>query len=175
MIKKAHYCEGRDARVAFVFSAPGRHEELQGAPVSGMTGSNLDAALLVLHAARPELFPSTARYDYRITNAFAGVLHEGAHGRTEATPKEILEPANVERVLKELEGVESAILCGGKPALLKDRIEAHGLRAAVVCHCGNRGLVGRYAGRPELAALATGSERRLKRAGLWAEEILSQL
>src|SRR5436305_7767221 len=96
-ITKPHFCEGKDAKVAFVFSAPGRHEELQGAPVSGMTGSNLDAALLVLHAARPDLFPSTARYDYRITNAFAEVLHEGAHGRTEATPKEILEPANVER------------------------------------------------------------------------------
>ena len=175
MIKKAHYCEGRGARVAFVFSAPGRHEELQGAPVSGMTGSNLDAALLVLHAARPELFHSTARYDYRITNAFAGVLHEGAHGRTEATPKEILEPANVSRVLSELSGVRAAVLCGAKPQLLREKIEAAGIKTVCACHCGNRGLVGRYAGRPELAALATGSERRVKRAGLWAEEILAQL
>lgn len=175
MRKTAHYCEGRGARVAFVFSAPGRHEALQGAPVSGMTGTNLDAAIRVLRRARPGLFHSEDRYDYRITNAFAGVLHAGAHGRTEATPKEILEPANRARVLRELSGVGIAVLCGGKPALLRDHLESAGIKTVVVCHCGNRGLIGRFAGHPALKRLAVASDRRVKRAELWAEAILSGL
>jgi hypothetical protein len=67
------------------------------------------------------------------------------------------------------------VLCGNKPQLLKAAIEGAGVRVACACHCGNRGLVGRYAGHAALASLDTGAKRRIKRAELWAGEILAQL
>ena len=123
----AHYCPGLPGiRVGFLFSAPGRLEEEKGAPVAGVTGANLDAALAWLHANDPAAFPSADRYDYRITNAFAEVLYEGMHGRTEATKAEVLAPENLARVRAELSGVEAIVLCGGKACLVRPALEAAG-------------------------------------------------
>ncbi len=173
----AHYCPGvPGVRVAFLFSAPGRLEEEKSAPVAGVTGANLDAALAWLRGVEPALFPSGNRYDYRVTNAFAEVLYEGKHGRTEASRAEVLAPANVARVLRELDGVEAVVLCGGKACLLKPALEAAGLIVVEACHCGNRGLVGRYrSSRPELSALASSKERSRKRAELWGADVLAAL
>lgn len=174
---RAHYCPGLPGvRVAFLFSAPGRLEERAGAPVAGGTGANLDDALAWLHRQAPGLFPSPRRYDYRVTNAFAEVLYEGKHGRTEASKAEILAPENLARVLRELEGVEAVVLCGGRACLVKPALESAGLKVVEACHCGNRGLVGRYrTSHPEVSVLATGSERRRKRAELWGADVLAAL
>lgn len=173
----AHYCHGLPgARVAFLFSAPGRLEEAKGAPVAGVTGANLNAALAWLREQEPALFPSADRYDYRVTNAFAEVLYEGKHGRTEATRAEVLAPSNVQRVLEELKGVEAVVLCGGKACLIRPALEAAGLAVVEACHCGNRGLVGKYrTSHPELSALASSKDRSRKRAELWGADVLAAL
>lgn len=171
-----HFCRGKKASVAFVFSAPGKREEESGAPVSGATGENLDAALRTLHRAARSLFPSERRYDYRITNAYAGILHKGKHGRTEASRAEILADDNLARVLSELRGARTAVLCGGKAALLRGPLEAAGIRTILAAHCGARGLSGLYpCVHPALRGLISGRERRLKRAELWARRILKSL
>lgn len=173
----AHYCPGLPGvRVAFLFSAPGRLEEAKGAPVAGVTGANLDAALAWLHGVEPARFPSGSRYDYRVTNAFAEVLYEGKHGRTEASRAEVLAPANVERVRRELAGVEAVVLCGGKACLLRPALEEAGLAVVEACHCGNRGLVGRYrSAHPELSALGSSKARSRRRAELWGADVLAAL
>jgi uracil-DNA glycosylase len=93
-----HFCRGHIA-VAFVFSVPGAKEMLDGKPVAGETGTNLDSALVRLKRARPTLFPSSHRYEYRITNAFSRPIAAAlGHRTSEAPDTEIQAPHNVQRV-----------------------------------------------------------------------------
>ena len=172
-----HFCPGlSNTTVAFIFSAPGRREAEEGVPVAGITGKNLDAALKILHRESPALFPSTSRYEFRISNAYVGVLHKNKDGRTEGTKREILDDGNIARVLKDIAGVKVVILCGLKPGYLRDRITNAGFYTAIACHCGNRGLSQTFQNsHPSLKGIKNSTERTSKRTELWAHDILRQL
>ena len=139
-VVSAHYCHGT-LLTAFVLSVPGAKEVSAGKPVSGDTGKNLDAALQCLHSIDPANFPSTARYDYRITNAFSEPRAKSlGHGSSEAKPSEIRADKNVARVIEDLSGCELVILCGNKAQLLAMALKQCGKRVIKVPHPGNRGL-----------------------------------
>ena len=121
-----HFWPGK-LRTAFVFSVPGRHEKTCSQPVAGATGRNLEDALTILHRRRPDLFGSSKRYDYRITNAYdKPIWPKQNKGRSEATAGEIEGRSNRDRVVRELKGCNLIVWCGKKAqhveSLVADRL-----------------------------------------------------
>ena len=171
--KIMHFEHGQHP-IAFVFSAPGAKEKLSGRPVTGDTGTNLEEALEYLVQARPDVFLSRARYDYRITNAFSQPLATSlGDSRTEATRREILLPANVLRVQQELKGVQLVMLCGAKAGYLHDVLRESGVEVIRCSHTSNRGLVSKHSTASRGGA--TPEERRALRVRAWAKCLLEQL
>ncbi|WP_177225034.1 hypothetical protein [Variovorax sp. 770b2] len=171
--RNMHFHAGKHS-TAFCFSVPGAKEKDSGMPVTGMTGKNLEEALAILTQARPEAFPSPARFDYRITNAFAPALARSlGDERTEATRREILDPVNVARVRQELEGMQLVVLCGNRATYLKEDLLKAGLNVIQCSHTSNQGLNSRH----NSAALRapTPNERRKQRIHSWAMSLLVQL
>lgn len=157
----AHYCRGK-LPTAFVLSVPGAAEADKRRPVSGDTGKNLDLALACLSSRNPTLFPSSRRYDYRITNAFAEPRAKSlGHASSEAKASEIRTSANIARVIKDLSGCNLVLLCGKKAQLLSAAIEACGMQVVKVPHPGHRGLNKAFSTYPK--------ERRIYR---WAKSAL---
>lgn len=169
-----HFWRGR-ITVALVFSAPGEEELRQGRPVAGDTGTNLELALSHLRAAQPTLFPSSHRYDYRLTNAWPEPLAASlGHRASEARDSQIRDSDNVRRVLHELEGCHLVILSGNKARLLGGSIRGSGRTVIEVPHVGNRGLNGAF-GTPPGLRLASPYARREHRVQLWALTVLQTI
>lgn len=164
--------------VAFMFSAPGTHEAQRGRPVAGATGTNLSIGLEFLHAARPDLFPSLDRYNYRIANAYAKPLSLAlGSGRSEASDREILENGNIDRVITDLNGCNLVVLCGGKARLLSAEIERQlGCRTLTCTHTSTRGI-SRLPVSTNEAALTGPTKQHPKRGRMfsWANGLLNQL
>ncbi|WP_116644909.1 uracil-DNA glycosylase family protein [Salinivibrio sp. HTSP] len=171
----SHFWKGDSAsRVAFVFSTPGRIEGEKGRPVSGDTGKNLDAILKHLRDFDESLFPSNDRYFYRITNASTKVMFLAQNdGKTEDTDKNISRLSNVERIKREIEGVECVILCGAKAKKLGKHLD--GVIVVESCHMGFRGLRQTFKNRSENLRDIGKSDRDSKRRELCADIIKKQL
>ncbi|WP_164868460.1 hypothetical protein [Hydrogenophaga sp. NH-16] len=133
---------------------------------------NLTLALRFLVSKEPNLFPSTDRYGYRISNAFdqpmATSLNSGA---SEAKASQILEPGNVKRVVEELEGCGLVVLCGRKAQLLTKEIERAGMTVVHAWHTGNRALIAKYQGE-DVARASTALARQELRVQKWAKDLL---
>ncbi|TAN14605.1 MAG: hypothetical protein EPN35_14900 [Rhodanobacter sp.] len=176
MILKAapHLCPGK-LHTAFVFSVPGRHEEKGSQPVAGATGTNLNNALAILHVRRPDLFESSEKYDYRITNAYhKPIWPKQNNGRSEATADEIKGPSNRDRVVRELEDCTLIVWCG-KKAQHVERLVANRLARKIhieVPHLSPRALWSLKVppGSPSLEG-ATVYEARIE---LWVARVLEQ-
>lgn len=174
MPSSCHFCEG-SILIAFVFSVPGATESRDGAPVAGDTGENLSSALEHLHSARPRLFPSLNRYDYRITNAFQEPTAEAlGHKRSEASDSDVRSPLNVQRVLADLDGCSLVILSGNKAKLLATDIRNAEMAVIEVPHVGNKGLNNSFE-VPVNMASASSSDRRRYRIHLWGNAVLEQI
>lgn len=168
----AHFSEGH-IPVAFVFSAPGEKERLAMKPVAGETGDNLESALGHLHEARPKLFPSVHRYDYRITNAWSEpIAVSRGHRSSEARDSEIRDPRNVQRVLRELEGCKLVVLSGDKARLVAQELRESGKSVVEVPHVGNKGLNVSFKLSQGPAAPPA---RRARRVQLWATKVLKAI
>jgi uracil-DNA glycosylase len=162
--------------VAFVFSVPGARELKEGKPVAGVTGENLAFALEFLQSAKREMFPSIDRYAYRITNASMDPLARSLRSPTsEATPSEIIERANVDRVVRELAGCKVVVLCGRRAQLLSGAAQAVGRTVVDACHTSNQALNGKYKDIGMSPASSSSAERRRTRCKLWAEEVLQSI
>jgi hypothetical protein len=168
MSTQTQYLNHGNLDVAFVFSAPGTKESINGRPVAGATGENLEFALAHLCQKQPNYFTSLNRYDYRITNAFQSALSIGlGSGRSEASSAEILKPANVRRVVDELEGCRLVILCGNKAQLLQATLRHSEFRVVCVTHTSNQALSSKH--NTSLAKRdASPTDRRRLRAEAWA-------
>lgn len=167
----AHFSRGR-LPIAFVFSVPGEEECRAGKPVAGETGVNLELALQRLNAARPQLFSSLQRYDYRITNtATEPIAVSLGNSSSEPTNAEVIAPFNLERILKEVDGCSLIILCGRKPKLISSAIAIAGRTVLCTWHVGNKALNGKYK-LPNTFKSATPFARREERSRLWAEDLL---
>lgn len=86
---------------------------------------------------------------------------------SQAGDSQILESANVKRVLRELDGCNIVVLCGRRAQLLAEEIRKS--HKTVICagHTSNRALSGKYK-TTEVTGLLNSLERRKKRAELWA-------
>ena len=113
-----HFCKGKHTNIALVFSAPGRVEEENGKPVSGMTGKNLRAVLTLLRD-KNELFKKyNDLYEFRITNAVSTVEYNSKTGRSEAGTTEIKDVKNIQRLEQELKDIKDYIIFFGNKAQL---------------------------------------------------------
>ncbi len=105
--------EGKpDIMTAFLFSCPGQEEEKSGKLVNGQTGKNLDIMLSILNKSHPQLFPSSDRYDYRITNSSEKIHYKAFDGRSEPSAAEIKSAVNIGRLENDLRGYECVITFG---------------------------------------------------------------
>ena len=166
-----HYCHGKLA-TAFVLSVPGADEQHCGKPVSGDTGANLDAALVLLNTKNAKLFPSALRYDYRITNAFAEPRAKSlGHASSEAKTSEIRNPQNIARVITELAGCNVVVLCGRRAQLLYGQVSGSAKVVIKVAHPGNRGLNRAFPGSTPADSPNGAKQHRIKQ---WANAVLKQ-
>lgn len=132
--RTAHYNPGRqDIRVAFILSCPGSAEDAVQRPASGQTGENLERRIARWHVQRPDLFISTERYDYVITNAHSRVEFKKKTGRSEASDAEVLDDKNIKRIAREVAGCEVVICLGKKASLVKSRLQEAGFNGTVAC------------------------------------------
>lgn len=117
MLTRINYNKGNNiSSVSFLFACPGQHEEKLGRVVAGNTGKNLNRLLESLsHSSNPkikELFPSSDRYDYLITNASDIIHYPALDGRSLPAKKEYMAEENIERLYAELKGVQYVIAFG---------------------------------------------------------------
>lgn len=170
-----HYCHGL-LDVAFVFSAPGSIEKLAVAPTSGVTGDHFEIVLKRLNHAYPDIFRSTHRYDYRITNAFTEPLARTlGHDRTEAGSAHIKTASNRNRILGELDGMRLVVLCGRKAGLLAP--ELGGFALVKTGHLSQNGLNSTWPTRvlgPDAHRLSS-EERRHLRLAAWECDVIAQV
>lgn len=166
---KAHYCGGK-LPVAFVLSAPGSKENEDGMPVAGKTGANLEDCVRLLSKMRPDWFPGTCRYDYRITNASSEVEFKAMTGRSEASLVKVR--GRIGDVVAELEGCRLVILCGKRAQSLLGGVKSgmSGVAFVRVCHPGVRGMTATYRG-DRFRALMNASDRSSARRRAWVEDV----
>lgn len=140
-------------------------------PASGDTGENLEAGLTWLNSHAPKLFPSTHRYDYRITNAFAEPRARAlGHNSSEAKDSEVRASENMARVIEELADCSLVLLCGRKAQLLSTAIQASGASVIKIPHPGHRGLNRAF---PHIQAKGIATYPNQQRIELWAQAVLA--
>lgn len=140
-----HNKPGKEYKVAFVFSCPGRYEKEAGHPAAKATGTNLQKLLLKLSQilVRNDL----TRDNITITNAWDRVEYVKLTKRSEATDGEILTPENIRRLVKELAHVtEFIVFCGAKAKLASKEIVRSNLLTnkptfLFLEHLGTRGML----------------------------------
>ena len=158
------------ASLAFVFSCPGQKEELLGHPCAGATGRNLDAALPKLHALAPQIFTSSSRAAYVLTNSWSQIEYPAKTGRSEATAAEILSPDNLDRLERELANITTILICGQKAKHAVLELQAQGrlnnAKIAIVMHLSPLAVNSHAAWRGK-----SGDER----LALWAADAIAQL
>jgi hypothetical protein len=170
----SHYNHG-NLPLAFVFSVPGAVESSTHRPVSGVTGENLSIALCHLHLWRPEVFGSTDRYAYRITNAFNNPIAKSLGNKsTEASKRDVLSLENIDRVIQETEGCNIVVLCGLRAQLLSSHLSKAGAVTFNAWHTSSQALNSKY-NCSSIKELADADLRRKNRALLWANDLASLL
>lgn len=170
-----HYCEGDPEfnQTAFVFSVPGKCEEANGKPVSGLTGENLKVALHHLQRERPDIFGTDDRYRYRITNAYwKSIFARQDNGRTEATQKQVHGESNLSRLLQELGDCSLVVLCGVKAQSVGDYLRGRlpDLHQIKVPHIGLRGL--QTFNDENIWAIPNARDRTEARLRAWSRQVL---
>lgn len=135
-----HLQQGKERKVAVVFSCPGRHEELAGFPAAHLTGRNLDLLLSLL--ARELKRDDLTRGNITITNAWSRVEYRAKTGRSEATVQEVEGAENVKRLQRELEEVSDFIIfCGARAKAAARHLQlGRKPRLVFIRHPGLRGL-----------------------------------
>jgi hypothetical protein len=116
-----HNEPGKENKVAFVFSCPGRYEKEAGHPAAKTTGVNLNKLLIKVSnlLARDDL----TRKNITITNAWDRVEYKALTKRSEATDEEIQTQDNIGRLTRELAHVtELIVFCGTKAKLASESI-----------------------------------------------------
>lgn len=144
MIEYLSRNEGKNNKVAFVFSCPGAAEEKNNRLVSGTTGKNLNKIICILRQdfSCEHIFDSENRYDYRITNASMKVHYKSKDGRSEPTKKEITALENIQRLTEDLKEYKIIITFGNNAKFAvnqcKDKFE--NLKIIDVRHLGLQSL-----------------------------------
>lgn len=135
-----HLQVGKSKEVAFVFSCPGRYEEVAGEPAAKVTGKNLSILLGKLGIALNK--SDLDRRNITITNAWSRVEYEKKTGRSEATTSEINSDANIARLRSELVGVtELVVCCGDKAKIAVDACcLSENVKVVFIKHLSTRGL-----------------------------------
>lgn len=170
----AHYWQGH-LPVAFVFSVPGARERSASRPAAGTTGENLDFALTHLNASLPNLFPSTYRYAYRITNAYSTPIAKSlGDSSSQATDSKVITSDNINRVLHDLDSCHTVILCGLKAQLLENSIRQPSRTVVCGWHTSNQAISRKF-NSPETRILSDSIARRQLRVRLWAEDLLRSI
>ncbi|HMN78230.1 MAG TPA: hypothetical protein PKC97_19430 [Burkholderiaceae bacterium] len=158
-------CPG--ATVGFVFICPGRFEASRGYPCAAGTGANLARALIELNRSLPDIFRSSSRSEYVITNSWPTVEYPKLTGRSVPTEAEVLADVNLDRLRAEIDGLQVVIACGAQAhAALRALADCRrdGPRVAYARHLSQRSV--------NMIAGATDTPGRIR---AWCDGVLAQL
>lgn len=175
-----HYKIGKEDKIAFVFSCPGRNEEIAQEPASGITGKNLEILLKILNTKLGDRLSFT-RENITITNATENIEYKKKTGRTEATPNEVLDANNLKRLYDEIKHINDLIICSGKNAdlAISQVLKMHpDVIANKVCisHLGMKSINGAIKKDINGTELKNGdAENTKKRLEVIASEIIGQI
>lgn len=114
-----------NTNIAFVFSCPGSAEEAAGHVCAGKTGKNLEILIEYYAEQRPDVFTSSFKSDYTITNASDIVHYPALTNDSEASLTEISASENIERLKKDLRGCHTVICMGAKANYAVSRANIH--------------------------------------------------
>ncbi len=162
----AHAQPCPEARTGFVFICPGRHEANRGYPCAAGTGANLNRVLEVLHQRRPDLFPSASRWQYVVTNSWDRVEYPALTGRSVPTEGEVLMPANLERLAREIAALERVVACGAQAQAAIRALKAGGRFQGEVAF-------GRHLSQRSVNMIPGGTDTP-SRIARWCEDLLAQ-
>jgi uracil-DNA glycosylase len=127
--------EGKNNKIAFVFSCPGQEELNSEKLVFGQTGRNLESLLEELKRRDFIKEDFKDRYDFTITNSYNKVHYKGYldknDKRTEPLLSEVRTSENIERLTTELKEAE-IIICFGKRPKIALEICKNNLKARVL-------------------------------------------
>jgi hypothetical protein len=138
-----HFNQGKYKDVAFVFSCPGKEEQENNRPVSGITGRNLEFFISELYKGKDR--NNATRYDFRITNSVSEVFYKGLNGRTEPKASDIKNQSNIDRLYNEIKDVKKIIICFGRKAeravsLVRKKYEFINIEVIYIPHLGLQSL-----------------------------------
>ncbi|MDA1987121.1 uracil-DNA glycosylase family protein [Bacillus anthracis] len=126
-----HFEKGSKNDITIVFSCPGRKEEEANKPAAGKTGENLKYILTDLNKFS-EL--DWQRGHITITNSWDQIEYNGKNKRkrSEASEKEILMDANLNRLYEEIKHTRRFIICFGDNAIKAVKKLESGLQAKII-------------------------------------------
>ena len=126
-----------------------------------------------LNYLNSDIFPSTNRYYYRITNSSSKVFYARKdNGKTEDNPKNIKRLDNINRILDEIDGCRIIILCGARAHEIKDSIKDK--IVVLTYHFGNRWMGNKYP-NSEFSIRLSSEERNKERMIRCAKEIYDSI
>jgi len=154
-------------KTVILLSAPGKFEEKAGRPAAGETGKTLQSIIKKLHAKDPQSFPSSRLDDYTIANADETIHYKAKTGRTEATKKEINDPANIERIQGILKNQKTVIALGKNAQNVVQASKFDG-KVLTAPHPSKQALNRQYK-----SDKGTASERNEDRISQWFNDLLN--
>ena len=134
MTTTVHYHSGDviGIKTGIILACPGRLEAKRCRPAAAASGNNLDTLLGFLGRREPTMFPYEDRYTYVISNSSDKVHYKGLTGDTVPSYSQILDPANLTRLMNEV-GHCSTILALGEHALTAlELLASRGFRPTVI-------------------------------------------
>ena len=112
---------GKNSKVCFIFSCPGREELIHGKLCQGDTGENLNKILEILNVDRPTIFESKVKEEYDILNSTNIVHFNELDHKTEGDKNEINKhKQQLKKYLENNNNLEYVILCGNNAQTVKD-------------------------------------------------------
>ena len=150
-----------------MFIGPGRHEARRGYPCAAGTGANLGRVLAMLHARRPDRFPSPDREKYVITNSWDRIEYPALTGRSVPQEAEVLATANLDRLRGEIQSLHLIVACGAQAKAAVRALQAGGLLAGQVAF-------GRHLSQRSVNMIAGGIDTP-SRLARWCDDLLVQI
>ncbi len=120
--------------IAFVLSCPGRLEQEYNILCKGETGENLNIIIGILNKEHSDVFQSTDRYEYLLTNASEKVHYKGHSLDSEPSKDEISDKSNIQRLENELQYADYIIAMGAKARMAIGLCRLNGVVVANVSH-----------------------------------------
>ena len=149
-----------------VLSPPARRSPSQW-PGTARSSTSAGRALIELNRRAPAVFGSPDRRAYVVTNAWSEVEYPALTGRSVPGEAEVLMPANLARLLGEIESLQTIVACGAQAQAAVRALVGEGRRGAAVAYA-------RHLSQRSVNMIPGGATTD-ERIARWVDQVLAQL